>query len=289
MVSQSTATPMAKKENVRSKRNLTLPLKWHGGKSYLASEIIKLIPKHTHYVEPFFGGGSVLFSKPISLIENHSEVVNDLNSELTNFWCVLRDKKLFKGFYRRVEATPFSKVFWEEAVHCDSSDSIDRAVAFFVRYRQSRQGLGTDFATMSRSRTRRGMNEQASSWFSAIDGLKNFHDRLKRVVILSDDAIDVIVREDSPHTFFYLDPPYLHETRFAKSCYEFEMSTIQHTELLGVLSKVKGKFLISGYPSDLYRNWARKYKLKTVEIEIDNKASNKKTKPKKTECLWFNY
>ena len=39
---------------------LTPPLKWHGGKHYLASRIVGLMPPHLHYVEPFFGGGTVL-------------------------------------------------------------------------------------------------------------------------------------------------------------------------------------------------------------------------------------
>ena len=29
------------------------PLKWHGGKHYLADRIIALMPPHVHYVEPF--------------------------------------------------------------------------------------------------------------------------------------------------------------------------------------------------------------------------------------------
>ena len=41
---------------------MNLPLKWHGGKYYLASKIVQLMPPHLHYVEPFFGGGAVLFA-----------------------------------------------------------------------------------------------------------------------------------------------------------------------------------------------------------------------------------
>jgi hypothetical protein len=77
----------------------TKPLKWHGGKHYLARQIIDLMPPHTHYVEPFFGGGSVLFAKPFDGV---SEVVNDLDGELTNFWQVLRSPELFERFYRVV-------------------------------------------------------------------------------------------------------------------------------------------------------------------------------------------
>jgi len=61
---------------------LTQPLKWHGGKHYLAKAIIELMPPHVHYVEPYFGGGSVLLEKdPVGV----SEVVNDRNRELMNF------------------------------------------------------------------------------------------------------------------------------------------------------------------------------------------------------------
>lgn len=56
-----------------------------GGKHYLAPHIIARFPPHIHYVEPYFGGGQVLFAKPEHLIEGHSEVVNDLNGALQNF------------------------------------------------------------------------------------------------------------------------------------------------------------------------------------------------------------
>jgi DNA adenine methylase len=35
-----------------------------GGKQRMASRIVKLLPKHTVYVEPFVGGAAVLCAKP---------------------------------------------------------------------------------------------------------------------------------------------------------------------------------------------------------------------------------
>jgi DNA adenine methylase len=133
------------------------------------------------------------------------------------------------------------------------------------------------------------MNEQVSSWLSAIEGLQDAHARLKRVVIFNEDACSVIEREDAKDTFFYLDPPYLHDTRTATNCYSFEMSEADHIRLLETLSSITGRFLLSGYPSELYDRFARRQSWRRWQTVIDNKASGAKSKPKRTECLWMNY
>ena len=62
------------------------PLTYYGGKQQLAATILKLIPEHTSYVEPFIGGAAVFFAKEPS----ESEVINDTNGELINFYEVLK-------------------------------------------------------------------------------------------------------------------------------------------------------------------------------------------------------
>lgn len=268
----------------------SLPLKWYGGKQYLADKIIAMMPKHLHYVEPYFGGGAVLFRKPC---EGVSEVVNDLNKDLTNFWRVLQADKWFTLFQRVIEAMPFSEVEWNDSVeHGCTLLNVGKAVDFFIRYRQSRQGLGKGFATVTRNRTRRGMNEQVSSWLSAIEGLPECHARLKRVLILNHRAIDVIKEQDGPNTLFYLDPPYLQETRTAKWSFgDFEMSADDHAQLLAVLSNLDGKFLLSGYRSSLYDAWATDHDdiIKFEEIKIPNSASGASEKRIMTEIVWRNF
>jgi len=272
---------------------LTQPLKWHGGKHYLASKLIELFPPHVHYVEPYFGGGSVLLSRSG---EGVSEVVNDLNFELSNFWGVLKNEETFAWFMREIEATPFSEV---EFVNSDEDEQIphpfstpgklERAVAFFIRARQSRQGLMKDFATLSRNRTRRGMNEQVSSWLTAIEGLPDVHVRLKRVVILNRPALEVIKQQDGENTFFYLDPPYVHSSRVTTADYQHEMTEADHQELLDTLTGIKGKFMLSGYLSVLYADMARLYGWRIFDFDLPNNASSKKEKDRKIERVWMNY
>lgn len=283
--------------------NLVPPIKWHGGKHYLANWIISHMPPHLHYVEPFFGGGAVLLARdpnrhwmqagdalPPAPLKGCSEVVNDISRELSNFWQVLRDPVQFEEFRRQVELTPFSESEWEASEpRMASEDPIESAAAFFVRARQSRQGLMKSFATLSRTRTRRRMNEQVSSYLSAIEGLPEVHERLQKVVILSGDACDVIRQQDGPHTLYYCDPPYMHETRTARTAYAFEMRVEQHVQLLKTLAGVQGKFLLSGYRCSLYDKYAHDYGWRREDRMIDNKASSCKSKEIKCECLWMNY
>lgn len=280
------------------------PLKWHGAKSYLAKRIVALMPPRCknpnkpdqndpgwlHYVEPFFGGGSVLLENDP---EGISEAANDRHLGLTNFWKVLQDKRAFEEFREKVEAVPFSYVEWSEAevenplprIH----PNVEAAVAFFVQCRQSLAGRMDSFAPLTRNRTRRGMNEQASAWLNCVEGLPLVHARLQRVVILSDDAVRVIRQQDGPRTLFYLDPPYLHETRAAKDVYTHEMTEEQHRSLLRTIMGIQGRFLLSGYHSDLYDSLAARYGWKCHDFEIANHASGAGSKRRMTECVWTNY
>jgi DNA adenine methylase len=104
---------------------LTPPLKTHGGKHYLARRIVALMPPHRHYAEPFAGGLAVLLARDpadpklwagdTSSTRGVSEVVNDIDSRLMNFWDVLGDETAFARFYRRVQCIPLSRPAWERA------------------------------------------------------------------------------------------------------------------------------------------------------------------------------
>ncbi len=281
--------------------DLTNPLKWHGGKSDLADWVISLMPPRCrkpnapeaddagwlHYVEPFFGGGSVLLALDP---EGISEVVNDLNQRLVRFWTVLRCEPMFQEFVRKLEAIPFSEEVFNQCENVDDGDEpIGQATRFFVRCRQSLSGRMKGFAGITRNRTRRGMNEQVSAWLNAIDGLPAVHARLKRVLIRNQPALDCIRKEDGPRTLFYLDPPYLHETRATTGEYEHEMDAEQHRKLCVFLGGIKGRFLLSGYRSEMYERYANEFGWKRHEKAIHNHAAGGKSKRVMVECVWTNY
>lgn len=265
----------------------------NGGKHYLASKIISLFPKrYLTYCEPYFGGGSVL----LGLNPNgHSEVVNDLDGELMNFWEHIRNEHHLKLLKENLERVPFSESVFGWAVDGDrwmlTKDSpLCGALNFFILSRQSLAGRKSSFAPISTTRTRRGMNEQVSGWLTAIEGLPDVHARLKRVLILNRPAEDVIRCMDNKQTLFYIDAPYIHSTRMSDKEYgKFEMNDEQHKELVADLLEVKGKVAVSMYHHPIYDVLANKHKWKLAEFAIANSAAGGKSKRRMTECLWMNY
>ena len=133
------------------------------------------------------------------------------------------------------------------------------------------------------------MNEQSSAWLNAVEGLSQVHDRLKRVVILCRDALDVIKQQDGEKTLFYLDPPYLHSTRASTDNYKYEMSKSDHRQLLEVICSCKGSIMLSAYKNLMYQKMLRKPFWKRHDFEIDNKVAGGSTKRMMTESVWVNF
>jgi DNA adenine methylase len=263
-----------------SNATLRPPVKWHGGKFYLAKKIIALFPKHSTYVEPFGGAASVLLNKP----PVGAEIYNDIDQRIVNFFEVLRDHQ--EELRRLLSLTPYSEFEFTEALK-PTDNKIEQARRNFVLWRQSIGGRGTSFSE-TLHRTRRGMADVVSGYLSAIDDeLPKIAERFRRVQILNRDAIDVIKKWDSPHTLFYLDPPYVHSTRTSTSVYAHEMTDADHRRLAEVLSACNGKVVLSGYPSDLYEELYAGWR--KVSFEVANNAAGGKQKARMEEMLWLNF
>lgn len=257
------------------------PVKWHGGKYYLAHRIIACFPPHRVYLEPFGGAASVLLNK----VPTDVEAYNDLDLRITRLFRVLQRNG--REFVERVRLIPYSqKEFEDAASYPANATELDKAVCDFVRWRQSFGGKGVTWSYTT-SRARGGMAGDVNAWWSAIDQLPAVVDRLRRVQILHQPALEAIRRFDSPETLIYCDPPYLHETRARNSreVYGVEMSKRDHRELARTLGKCRSKVVLSGYPSalyeELYSSWRR------VQFDIANHAAGGKTKTRKTEVLWI--
>lgn len=79
----------------------------------------------------------------------------------------------------------------------------------------------------------------------------------------------------------YIDPPYLLNTRAGKQ-YAHEMTDSDHEELLKELLQSRAKIMISGYESDMYNDYLKKWTKKTFDSCAEH------GKPRK-EVIWMNY
>src|SRR6478609_10676336 len=99
------------------------PVKWHGGKRYLASRIIEKFPSHRVYLEPFGGGASVLLNKPPVDVETY----NDLDERITRLFRVLRDSG--EEFVEQVRFIPYSQIEFEAAkTYPPDASDLEKAV-----------------------------------------------------------------------------------------------------------------------------------------------------------------
>ena len=255
------------------------PIKYYGGKSYMTDEIISHFPKNYEvYIEGFGGGASVLFTKD----KDKLEIYNDLGQNVYSLFKVLSNKELFEQMKEKLDLTFYSadirKEFIEDLKRNDLS-LVDRAYKYFYVNRSSFNGVGGFSTTLL---VRRNMSKSVSDYLSSIDGLKEIHNRLSSVIVENRDIFDLIEKYDDKNVFFFLDPPYCHDTRSSETQYEIEMSDDEHRKFVDTVLNGKGKFLICGYEHPIYNklveNGWNLYKYNSPNSNSD-----------RIECLWHNY
>jgi len=268
---------------------ITRPLsRYHGGKWRLAPWIISFFPFHRIYVEPFGGMASVLIQKPRA----YAEVINDIDSDVVNLFRVLREPEQARELIRLLRLTPFARTELELAMTvCDEQQPVERARRLLVR-----GGMGFGVVTRGRmgfrGNVRRPYSIPAHDWGHYPEHLIKLLPRLTGVVIENLPALEVIQRYDDSETLFYVDPPYLAESRAsARSRYNHEMlDPGKHQELAELLRNVRGMVIVSGYESalydELYAGWERHSKLartngggQAIEVLWLNQAASERRFP----------
>jgi DNA adenine methylase len=259
------------------------PVKWHGGKRYLAKHIIDHFPVHRVYLEAFGGGASVLLNKPLAEVETY----NDLDLRITRLFRVLRDQG--DKFLEKVQFIQYSQIeFTAAGSYPPDATDLDMALCDFVRWRQSFGGKGKSWSYTT-GRARGGMAGDVNAWWTAIDHMPEIINRIRRVQIICQSAFDAIPRFDHEEGLIYCDPPYVHSTRqeSSRNVYHVEMTDEEHRELAKLLRKCRAKIVLSGYPSPLYHELYRDWRV--VSFDIANHAAGGKEKGREVECLWLNF
>jgi DNA adenine methylase len=260
------------------------PFSYYGGKYSMLNTLIALTPPHNTYVEVFGGSGTFLLNKPPAKVE----VYNDLLSNVVNFFRCLRNKP--DELIRLLKLTPYARDEFLAAknnIVYEKSD-LEKARKFFIRQIMSFASRGRQFIWITSER------DEIKTFQNKMAVLKEVSARLKSVLIENSSFQYLIPRAIKKYKdiFFYIDPPYLPESRVSNNDYIHELSTSDHELLLNLILEYQhqAKFLISGYPSQLYISRLSHFnKIERDVPLICNRRSDNGKHDRRTECLWFNY
>ena len=247
-------------------------LKWVGGKRQLLSEIVPMIDnKCSTYVEPFVGGGAVLFR-----LQPQKAVINDYNQELINVYRTVRDHLDDLIEVLQIHAKKNTSDYYYEVRALDREDSfkkmsdIEKAARIIYLNKTCYNGLyrvnslGQFNSPYGRYKNPKIVNEPV---LRAISKYFNSNE----IKILNGDYKEALKNLDVS-SFVYLDPPYMpissssSFTGYTEGGFGYERQIELKIEC-DKLTQQGIKFLQSNSDCEEIRELYKNYKIKTVQAK----------------------
>lgn len=285
------------------KEVISSPIRWAGSKKKILNEMLTLFDnKSKYYVEPFLGSGVVL----INLINNIKDFeykkffVNDINTNIINFYIILRDN--FKFIEKNISSIVNSynelyDISQKEKFYYDirqkfneiTDDQDKKSIYFYFLmksgyngvYRENRNGkFNVPF----------GKKDKINC---DIENMKRVSDKIQNVEFYNCDYQEFFKELNKKKVlgdaFVYFDPPYIPEEKVVNKKQELYTSKIfEHEQFIKNIDKLKiNKFLISMSDSkqaDLIYGDLNKYLVNDIIRTI-----NPLKTIKSTEIVYSNY
>lgn len=223
-----------------------------GGKKLLAQTIVRLIPEHKKYVEPFSGAAAVFFAKDPS----GSEILNDKDSEIAEAFKFIKantEADRTKLLSRPMER---DRKIYEQVKSSSPKTPLDAFHRFLY--------LNAFSMGNSRDGYADGVAKTIAHKVGRMDRLA---ERLKDVEITSRDFREVIAEHDGPDTFFYLDPPYPTQQGALKT-------DLKTSDLVEAVKKIRGKFILSLPDDKETREAFRGFEIQKVSVRRTMNMAN---------------
>ena len=249
-----------KAKNGNYKRFLYSPLRYGGGKSLATGLIIEHFPKDIkRIISPFIGGGSVEIAAAKIGLKVKAFDIFDI---LVNFWqvCLKEPQKLYDELLKlEPNKEVYEQIKKELKGHFKGEyklNTLTLARDYFFNFNLS---YGPGFlGWMS------GIYQNKQKYLSAIEKIKDFKAPSLEVNCASFEKSFELY----PNDFFYLDPPYFldGDSKMFKGIYPQRNFPIHHNnfkhELLAeLLSKHKGKFILSYNDCEFVRTAYKDFKI----------------------------
>lgn len=238
-------------------------VKWVGGKGQLLQQLENLLPPDFYtktnitYVEPFVGGGAMLFY----MLQQHRNiecaVINDINPYLTDCYNAIKDEPklliealydLQEKYYSLADEISRKEFFLNAREHFNSrkADKIENSALFIFLNRTCFNGL---YRVNKSGKFNVPFGKYVNPKICDADTILADSALLQKVEIMTGDFEQTIRRADN-NSFFYLDPPYrpLNETSSFTSYSKEDFNDDSQRRLKSFCDKINSKganFLMS--------------------------------------------
>ena len=196
-------------------------IKWVGGKGQLIEQLEALLPadfaerENVTYIEPFVGGGAMLFYMLQTYPNIKSAVINDINPDLTLCYQVVRDNptELIKSLkdiqaeYHALLTEEDRKMFFLEqrnSFNTKSLNSIENCTLFFFLNRTCFNGL---YRVNKSGKFNVPFGKYSTPTICDAKTIYADSKLLQKVEIMTGDFEQTFAKING-NTFFYFDPPY---------------------------------------------------------------------------------
>lgn len=210
-------------------------LRYPGGKFYGLKSILPYLKiNHNEYRETMIGGGSIFLGK------DHVDLnwINDIDSELINFYKTIQNDDTKKELYTLLENEIASKERHQEVKNLETKDKVEKAFKYFYLNRTSFSGI----MVKPRWGYLIGSSVTPDRWTKIIEPVSQ---KLKKTKITNIDFKKIIETKSkfsNDDVLLYIDPPYFNAS---KNIYNNEFTKNDHLELCKILKSTKFKFILS--------------------------------------------
>jgi DNA adenine methylase len=257
------------------KNKLVAPfLKWVGGKRQIIPTIAEHLPKTIKvYIEPFIGGGALLFH-----LQPKKAIINDFNSELVNVYSVIKtdlESLILDLKKHKNESDYFYEIRGiDRTGEIEKLTDAERASRIIYLNKTCFNGLyrvnssGEFNSPFGKYKNPNIINEPT---LRAVNYYLNTND----IQIINGDYLEILQKADK-NSFVYLDPPYhpvsesSNFTGYVQGGWD-ESDQIRLREACDDLTKRGIKFLQSNSSADFIKQQYTNYSVNTIKA---NRAIN---------------
>ena len=196
-------------------------IKWVGGKSQLIDQLDEQLPvdfgnwKNVTYIEPFVGGGAMLFYMLQRYHNIQHAIINDINPDLATCYRTVRDapEQLISSLldienaYLALETEKGRKNFFlaaRDRYNEKRLDPVENTTMFFFLNRTCFNGL---YRVNKKGLFNVPFGRYNNPKICDPETIRNDSELLQRVEILNGD-FEATFEHAQGNTFFYFDPPY---------------------------------------------------------------------------------